>query len=280
MIKAMFKLKQTHSKRLTTPLPHNLLSHAIVILIIQTEKVGKRLATNVTDPHGRVNKGLVRNRKKQMFWQDKQRGPIHQVSQGRSGLDLNNPTNNQSGDHLHAQARPQSQVTPPPHRQAPSRPPHHLQPRHRTPTIHQTSNSPTRYSEYYNNNYNNNNNNNSNSSSCNGNNYYTHLHGVRSPTTTIQPRIPSYPHLANNTRTSDTGRSFIHQVIRGDNYDQDYPPLPPPTQLPTTRGRCYNCGDTNHIRKNCLWDHKVSVQKQLDSSLEDTNIVSETRIFV
>ncbi|KAK4320059.1 hypothetical protein Pmani_009048 [Petrolisthes manimaculis] len=45
-----------------------------------TEKVGKRLPTNVTDPHGRVNKGLVRNRKKQMFWQDKQRGPIHQVS--------------------------------------------------------------------------------------------------------------------------------------------------------------------------------------------------------
>ncbi|KAK4319474.1 hypothetical protein Pmani_009577 [Petrolisthes manimaculis] len=174
---------------------------------------------------------IGQEQKKQMFWQDKQRGPIHQVSQGRNGLDLNNPNNNQSGNYLHAQARPQFQATPPPHRQAPSRPPHHLQARHRTPTIHQTSYSPTRHSEYYNNN-----NSSINDNSSNDNIYYTHQHGVRSPTTTIQPRIPSYPHLANNTGTSDTGRSSIHQVIREDNYDQDYPPLPPPTQLPTTRG--------------------------------------------
>lgn len=161
---------------------------------------------------------------KQMFWQDKLGGTIYQVSQGRSGLYLNNSTNNHSGGHLQASAGSQPQATPPSHRQAPSRPPHHLQVRHRAPAIHQTS-----YSSTYHDNSNN-----------NSNNYNIQHHEVRSPTTSVHPRFSSYPHLANSIGTSDTGRSSLYHATGGDNYDQDYPPLPPPIHLPTTRGRCYN----------------------------------------
>lgn len=177
-----------------------------------------------------------------MSWQDRLGGPLHQVSQGRSGLYLNKSTHNHSGGHLQTSAGSQSQATPPPHRQVPSRLPHH-QVRHRAPAVHQTSYS------YYNNNCDNSNN--------SSNNHNIPHHGVRSPTTSVYPRSSSYPHLANNIGTSDTGRSSLYHAIGVDNYDQDYPPLPPPIHLPTTRGRCYNCGEANHIRKNCRWDHKV-----------------------